>query len=580
MECPLSLIVALTALTLAGAAIAAPQSAWESPPAGCEYLQTVQGDPDFVDELPEELPAQMSGGAFECWHLASGNFFVERAATLKGYQLASSWGSYVDLVVSFLEDPEWHYAEGSEGMPANADEWRELPEDAVSQVMFESDRAGSNPASPATAVESAYLQWWGGFYENSGFPIPAYLPDEAEWLDVDSGGTPVTTAYYSFFFPEPEPEPELEPAPVTAPSVLSDLPTVTEAVTPFRLGLAGGGAVALTLLMLFPSRLLSGVRDTLLQRAKTWWARWRAARAAAKGRTLVVAPARERRKFEGWGWAIGGLLLAGVVSIFLDPNAGFDFDTLRMLASILLAFAIEVALGWFVLIFAVGRTHPTATPWFTFRPWILVALVAVVLLTRLTGLQPGITFGGVAAVTFVAIFTGTERARFTFVGLLHSFVVAILGWIAYSLLDPVVTSAAPPWQLFIHETFAGLAIAGIALLPMVLLPLRGLPGNELFTWNRILWGASYVVGLVAFLVILLPLPYSWGVVPVALWAWVALFVLYSVVAVTLWLIVNKPWRPESTTAGTGTAGAEREVGEPEDAELLGAGTSGQREEGS
>jgi hypothetical protein len=340
-------------------------------------------------------------------------------------------------------------------------------------------------------------------------------------------------------------------APLTAdaPSVLSGMPTIAEAITPLRVGVAVTGAIVLALLMAFPSRLLSGARDRLVERFKQWRRKRRAERSAAAGKPAPVEKAtRVRKPYEGWLLAIAGLLVASVIAVFVDPRAGFDGGTLRLLGSVFVAFLAEVALGWFVLIFVVRRTNPGTTAWFTFKPWLLLAVVGAVVFARLTGLQPGIAFGAVAAVAFAAIVNDRDRARFTFVGLAYAFGLAIVAWVGYSLLAGAADANLDAGLLFVHESLAAATVAGISLLPLLLIPVRGMPGFEIYGWNRVVWGASYLVGLIAFLLVLLPMPTSWKEVAISLWAWLGLFVLYAVAATVVWLAVTKPWKPQPTTA--------------------------------
>jgi hypothetical protein len=327
------------------------------------------------------------------------------------------------------------------------------------------------------------------------------------------------------------------------PSVLSGLPTTGEALTGARIATAAGGAVVLTLLMAFPSQLLSRARDRLVERGKAWWVRRRTVALDSSGEAAPQPKApREPRRYGGWYLAVVGLLVASALAMFIDPRAGFDLGTLRLFGSVFAAFLIEVGLGWLVLIWVVGRTHPHATPWFRFKPWLLMLVVALVVFARLTGLQPGIAFGAVAAVAFAAAFTQRDQARFTLVGLAHAFVLSVVAWIGYSVMAPTVGPDAEGWLLFLHESLAGMTVAGISLLPLILIPVRGLPGHEIYGWSRIVWFVSYLVGLTAFLILLLPLPTSWSEVGLSFWAWFGLFVLYAVTAVVIWMLVLKPWK--------------------------------------
>ena len=93
-----------------------------------------------------------------------------------------------------------------------------------------------------------------------------------------------------------------------------------------------------------------------------------------------------------------------------------------------------------------------------------------------------------------------------------------------------------------------MAAAGIAALPIALFPLRGLVGGTVFAWNRVVWAACYAVGLLGFFLVLMPMPTSWGEVPLSLWAWLAIYLAYAIAAVGLWLAVAQPWKKTDADA--------------------------------
>jgi len=327
---------------------------------------------------------------------------------------------------------------------------------------------------------------------------------------------------------------------------LSGLTTVREALTPPRVAFAAGGTIVLGLLMTFPSRLLSSAKDRIVERAKpralSWWRRFREEKLGMK--PAAEKPPREVARFAGWPLAVGGLLLASILTVFIDPRAGFDLGTLRLFGSVFVAFLLDVGIGWLGLTLLVSRLVPTAVPYFKFKPWTFLVVVGAVLFTRLTAFEPGLAVGIVAGVVFGGVLAHAAKARLTLAVLGYAFALSIVAWFVYSALVASGPAEGEPWLLFVQETLAAITVAGIVALPLALIPVRGLVGYEIFSWSRRAWAIAYAVGLVGFLLVIVPLPSSWKEVPVSFVAWLGLFALYALAAVAVWLFVFKPWVPE------------------------------------
>ncbi len=75
-------------------------------------------------------------------------------------------------------------------------------------------------------------------------------------------------------------------------------------------------------------------------------------------------------------------------------------------------------------------------------------------------------------------------------------------------------------------------------------------GVMLFGWKKVAWGASYAVGLAAFMIVLLTIPKAWGEIPGDFVKWLILFGIYALVAVVIWainarMLKKKPLPPEA-----------------------------------
>ena len=346
------------------------------------------------------------------------------------------------------------------------------------------------------------------------------------------------------------------PVKIAEPSTLSVLPTAATALNPANVVWAAAATVVLVLLIALPSHLLNTATETGSDRVSEWWkttrerARATFGRDAADGTSAPKAddPPPKPVTFAGWPIAAGGVLVASLISSFIDPSFGFNAASIRVFLSILLSFLLDAVLGWFLLIVFVRRVNPGATARFRFAPASLVVVVIAVLFTRLTGFQPGIVFGLVAGVVFGALIATREKARLALITLGYSFVLAVIAWIAYSAIASGAGAHPAAPVVFVQETLSAMAIGGIAALPIALVPLRGLAGFDIWRWNRAVWAAAYAVGLIGFFVVLMPKPFSWATVGLSVWTWAGIYAAYALGAVALWLVAARPWRKAEAQA--------------------------------
>jgi hypothetical protein len=219
-----------------------------------------------------------------------------------------------------------------------------------------------------------------------------------------------------------------------------------------------------------------------------------------------------------------------------------------VLLSLFVTFALLNVLGAYVTWWATAKTAHTKRPTFPSRPSNLVILAVSVIVARLIHLEPGLVFGAVLGLDFGVNLAVQRKVRVILVGAAYSTVVGLAAWIGYSSISSTSAAFGP---VLAREFLSQLAVAGLASLPISLLPFKALNGETIFLWKRVAWGVSYAIGLVIFLFVLLPMPFSWSGVSEPLVAWVALFVAYSIVAVLIWLGVRYHWfagrkHPETT----------------------------------
>lgn len=319
-------------------------------------------------------------------------------------------------------------------------------------------------------------------------------------------------------------QPRLASGDPAAPSVLTALPTPAEAgVAPGQLALAAALTVVLVLLVAFPTALLNSAVDTGVDRFGTWWRGRSTARAASGAGSAWTST---------WWWAACGVAAAALISAFVDPQFGFNAGSARMLLSLLLGFALDVVLGWFLVIWLARRLIPDAKHSFSFKPITLLIVIAAVLFTRITGFEPGIVFGLVAGVSFGTLASRAQSARVVMLPLGFALALGVVAWLSYG----AIPASTEFWPSFLRETLASVAIGGMAALPIALFPLRGLAGHAVWQWNRWVWAGCYAVGLMAFFTVLMPMPFSWGEVGLDLVSWLVIYLGYAAVALALWLL--------------------------------------------
>lgn len=322
-----------------------------------------------------------------------------------------------------------------------------------------------------------------------------------------------------------------------APSMLSALATpATAGTAPTQLALAILLTIVLVLLVAFPTALLNSAVESGSERLAGWW--------AARRPRHPGAPAAEPRAAavwsRSWWWAAAGVVVASVITAFADPQFGLNPGSARVMLSIVISFAVGVMLGWALVVWIMTRVNPGSTHEYSFRPLTLLVVVAAVLFTRLTGFEPGIVFGLVAGVSFGAIAGRSAEAKSALVTLGYAFVLALVAWVVYG----VVAGASGDSFLatLLVETLAAVAVGGMAALPIALIPLRGMAGHAIWLWNRGVWAGCYAVGLIAFFIVLMPMPFAWDEVGWELGAWIAVYLAYALAAVLAWLLVTRPWR--------------------------------------
>lgn len=315
--------------------------------------------------------------------------------------------------------------------------------------------------------------------------------------------------------------------------------------------LALATATVLSLLVVFPTQLLMTAiaenRDVLLARVR------RRSSPPANGED---APADDAKPGWGWfmrkqsGWAtVPWLLAASVIVAFSNSNFGLNGQTLRLVLSAMLAFLLldvaMVLLGWL----SVPKQERGHLPRLTVRPVLILAVLATVLLARVSFVQPAIVFGALLIADWAVPVRSTRALRLAGVLAAVSVTVGVGAWLVYSFTETGV---------LVHEFASMLTVDALSTLPIVLLPLVFMAGLPLWKWNRAAWVALYTLSGALFILALIPLPSSWTDITEPLALWIGLYIAYCLLAIGTWAIMRHLFRgldavPELTAAASTAA---------------------------
>jgi hypothetical protein len=223
-------------------------------------------------------------------------------------------------------------------------------------------------------------------------------------------------------------------------------------------------------------------------------------------------------------------LLTALLYGFLDPGFGISLGSVATFLGMLLGIVLVTAAFAVPAILAHRRVDDAPT--LKVVPISLLIGVACVLLSRLTDFQPGYLYGLLIGLVFARELSEADEGRATAIGAGLMLLVAFGSWLALGMLasdDGFATIVA-------RTSLAALMVAGLEGVVFGLLPMRFLPGEPLYAWNRLLWGALLAIGAFAFFHILInpTSGYLSDTSRTPLFTVVALLVGFSLVSVAFW----------------------------------------------
>ena len=116
-------------------------------------------------------------------------------------------------------------------------------------------------------------------------------------------------------------------------------------------------------------------------------------------------------------------------------------------------------------------------------------------------------------------------------------------------------AVAEGWITTSPETLAAITLEALGTLVIALLPIEFLDGRTIFRWSKLAWTGLYLLTLLVFLFVVVPLTDNWGVASAPIFGWGTLFVVFALVAVVTWALFRR--KPRATTSSQAAAAPPR-----------------------
>jgi DNA-binding beta-propeller fold protein YncE len=197
--------------------------------------------------------------------------------------------------------------------------------------------------------------------------------------------------------------------------------------------------------------------------------------------------------------------------------------------------------------------------------WTLVLAAVCVLISRLSGMQPGYMYGIIGAFAFGVALGVADEGRMEARGAVALLALALVAWFARIPFEPTPGVPASGIELTINLALVGVFIVAVEGLVFGLVPLSFLPGQRIWAWSRWRWLALWGAGLALFAhVLMFPVTVAQpNPDPSSLTTTLFSVGVYGAIAVAFWLYFR--WR-----GGQRSAEAADEATVPDEASLAAA----------
>jgi hypothetical protein len=256
----------------------------------------------------------------------------------------------------------------------------------------------------------------------------------------------------------------------------------------------------------------------------------------ASGKASLLG--RITRQLVAWSHTRTGLVLylclAALLYAFLDATFPFQ-NAARTFGTTLFGIAVGTAVSQVPGELYVRR-HYKARGKVKVALWTLFLAAACVLITRLTGVQPGYVYGIIGGFTFGIVLTADDHGRMAFRGMSILLVVGLAAWFARIPFEPSVGVVGGDTGAVVNQVLAEIFISAVQGAAIGLIPLKFLAGETLFSWDRRKWAVLWGVSILFFAhVVLYPVSsFTPNPSPTGVYTVLLTVVIYGAIALGFW----------------------------------------------
>jgi hypothetical protein len=302
------------------------------------------------------------------------------------------------------------------------------------------------------------------------------------------------------------------------------------ALSPAGIVLSGSIAIAFLLLVGFPAELLESTIRSNYDRAFGWLARLR----RRVGRMLAPVA---RLLANPWAGSLVTILAASVILGFADPGFGFTATSVRLVLAMMVS-VLAVNVGLSLIVMRVARRAFDVASALQPMPAALGLVALSVLVSRLAGISPGFLFGFVLGIVYARELKLRDDARLGVLGVGLTLAAGVLAWLGYGAATAAMSGEGFVNNLVI-EVLAAITLEALGTLVVALLPIEFLDGRTIFRWSKVAWLGLYLITVLVFLFVVVPLSDNWGTMSAPILGWGTLFAVFAVVAVATWAIFRR-----------------------------------------
>jgi hypothetical protein len=187
----------------------------------------------------------------------------------------------------------------------------------------------------------------------------------------------------------------------------------------------------------------------------------------------------------------------------------------------------------------------------------LLFMVVGVLASRVTHSHPGFVIGLVMGVAYARHLRRRDEAELALVGAATLFGVGLISWFAFGALAAGEGhEEAGFWVELFREVFAAGTLESFVALVVGLLPMTFLEGRPIFEWSRKVWAGVYVVSIVAFLTLVVPISGDFHETRGNFFLILSALVAFTLVAMSIWFAFRVAKRGDERRNAEAIAAAE------------------------